>query len=62
MKRFIEAVEESFEYKKDHWSHEFGEGYELTIEPLIFDQQHYVALYKDGQLILNSKIPVKPGK
>lgn len=41
----------------------FGEKqeYELSLEPLLYENQFYVALYKDGELII-PKIPCKPGK
>jgi hypothetical protein len=39
----------------------FDDGYELCIEPLLFDGQFYVALYKDKEL-LTDKIPCKKGK
>lgn len=41
--------------------HKFGEGYELWLEPLIFDGQWYMALYKDKELLI-PKVAVKIGK
>jgi len=42
-------------------SYEFGDGYELCLEPLLFDGQMYLALYKDQNLLI-PKICVKAGK
>lgn len=39
------AIAESFKEKDDYLSFEFGDGYELCLEPLINDQQWYLALY-----------------
>lgn len=36
-------------------------GYEICLEPLIFDQQWYLAIYKD-QSLLFPKVVVKIGK
>lgn len=36
-------------------------GYEITLEPLIFDNQWYLAIYKEQSLIV-PKIVVKIGK
>jgi len=46
-----------------YWSFKFGENneYELCFERLIMDDQMYVALYKDTELLLNEKVVVKPG-
>lgn len=47
-----------------YWSFSFGEGmnlYELCFEPLIWENQMYVALYKNGAL-MTTKVVVKPGK
>lgn len=44
-----------------YYSFKFGDGYELAIEPLLFDNQYHVALYKDGELLME-KIPIKSGK
>lgn len=38
----------------------FGNGYELVFESLVFDNQMYVAIYKDQEL-LTDKVVVKPG-
>lgn len=43
------------------WSFKFGDGYELTFEPLLNESQMYVALYKNEEL-LTDKVVVKPGK
>lgn len=63
-----EALIEGFEAKDiipggsvlKYYSFKFGDGYELCFEPLIMDEQMYVALYKDGDL-LTKKVVVKPG-
>ena len=36
-------------------------GYEITLEPLIFDEQWYLAVYKDQGLVA-PKVVVKVGK
>ena len=41
-----------------YWSFKFGE-YELAIEPLLGGQA-YIALYKNGELVLPDKLPVIP--
>lgn len=49
--------------QKGYWSFKFTDGdnnYELCFEPLIWDSQMYVALYKNFDLLTN-KIVVKPG-
>lgn len=43
-----------------YWSFKFGDGYELCFEPLIWDGQYYVALYKNFGL-LTEKVVIKPG-
>lgn len=43
-------------------SFSFGEGYELTLEPLLLENQFYLALYKEGSLLLPEKVCVKKGK
>jgi hypothetical protein len=52
-------------FVKDAWGHVFRFGvdneYELRFESLMFDNQMYVALYKDSEL-LTEKVVVKPGK
>jgi hypothetical protein len=44
------------------FSFKFGDNdeYELWFEPLLFDNQMYVALYKN-QSLLTEKVVVKPG-
>lgn len=46
--------------KPDYYSFKFGdkEEFELCFEPLLFDNQMYVALYKNGELLIN-KVVVK---
>jgi hypothetical protein len=46
--------------QQGYWSFKFGDGYELCFEPLLFNNQLYVALYKD-QECLTEKVVVKPG-
>lgn len=36
-------------------------GYEINLEPLLFDGQWYLAVYKDGELVA-PKVVVKIGK
>lgn len=50
-------------YKKEdgYFSFKFGDGYELCFEPLLFDKQWYVALYKD-QKLLTDKVVVRIGQ
>ena len=57
-----EALINGFNWEDEpgYWSFKTDDGYELCFEPLIFDGQMYVALYKDGLLITN-KVVVKPG-
>lgn len=62
MLTFLQSIE-NWEYHPEHltWSFKFGDGYELCVETLMFNQQAYIALYKDQSLLTN-KIPIKPGK
>ena len=56
------AIAEGFELDENKtFVYKFGEGYELCLEPLIFDHQWYMALYKDQQLLI-PKVVVKLGK
>lgn len=45
-----------------YWSFKFGDNdeYELCFESLLFDNQYYVALYKNKSL-LTEKVVIKPG-
>lgn len=65
MQTTIEALTEGFKVDPElkYFKFTFGENneYELCFEPLLFDQQMYVALYKNQQLLTN-KVVVKPGK
>lgn len=61
METTLEALLNGFDFDGQVWSYKFGEGYELCFEPLLWDNQMYVALYKDKSL-LTHKIVVKPGK
>lgn len=46
-----------------YFSFKFGESkeFEIAFEPLIEENQWYVALYKDGEL-MTEKVVIKPGK
>ena len=57
----LEALAKNFTLKNNAFVYEFGDGYELAFEPLLFDGQMYVALYKDKSLLID-KIVVKFGK
>ena len=67
MQTTLDALMEGFELNADPDSHGFtytfgdNKEYELCFEPLLFDNQMYVALYKDQNLLTN-KVVVKPGK
>lgn len=65
MQNFLDALIEGFkeQFVAGSYVFYFGENmeYELCFERLIFDNQYYVALYKDGALLTN-KVVVKPGK
>lgn len=65
MKTFKEALSAGFITDDDQiGSHVFWFGdkheYELRFEPLLFDNQYYVALYKNQDL-LTEKVVIKPG-
>lgn len=67
MKTTVQALEDGFTLVPTsqtsglgYRSFKFGDGYELCFEPLLFDGQMYVALYKDQQL-LTEKVVVKAG-
>lgn len=52
-----------FDWDKPEWHFDFEDGgnkYELRFEPLLFDNQYYVALYKNKEL-MTEKVVVKPG-
>ena len=61
MKPTLQAIEEGFELKDGVLTFPFGDGYELCLEQLIFDDQWYMALYKDQSLLI-PKVVVKIGK
>lgn len=63
MQTTIESLMEGFLLDKETntFVFHFGGDYELAFEPLLFDNQMYVALYKNKDL-LTSKVVVKPGK
>lgn len=46
----------------EYWTFKFGDNdeYELNFEPLLFENQYYVALYKNQEL-LTEKVVIKPG-
>lgn len=62
MKTTLEELSKGFKIKEGYASFKFGNNqeYELCFEFLIFENQMYVALYKNGELLTN-KIVVKPG-
>lgn len=60
MKAFAEVLRDAFTDEHGYWSLRDGE-YELCVEPLLFDGQWYVALYRNGGLV-GEKLPVKAGK
>lgn len=55
-----QALKAGYKWKNSYWSYKFGDGYELCFEPLIWNNQMYVALYKDMEL-LTEKVVVMPG-
>ena len=66
MKTFLEALIDGGWKLKQHgyWSLDTSgmEIAEITFEPCLFDEQHYLAAYdKDGNLLFE-KIVIKPGK
>lgn len=61
MQSFDEAIKAGFKMDEDgNWSFKSGE-YELCFERLLFNDQFYVALYKNHELLTN-KVVIKPGK
>lgn len=64
MQTFRQSLQKGFKQTSngDYWSFVFGDDgeYELAFEPLFFDGQHYVALYKNKEL-LTEKVVIKPG-
>lgn len=61
MQTTLEALSEGYMGTQHGFVFAFGDGYELIFEPLLFDNQMYVALYKDHNLLTN-KVVIKPGK
>lgn len=61
MQSTLEALIEGFQPDGTNFVFKFGDGYELCFEKLLWDNQMYVALYKDQNLLTN-KVVVKPGK
>ncbi len=57
-----QALKKGFQDNGSSWEFKFGdnEEYELMFEPLIWDEQMYVALYKNQEL-LTDKVVAKPG-
>jgi hypothetical protein len=56
------ALAQGFELDENKtFVYKFGDGYELCFEPLIFDEQWYLALYQNQQLLI-PKVVVKIGK
>lgn len=60
MQTFQETMQ-PWRFKDGYYSYKFGQGYELTFEPLEADGQMYFALYYKGSIVI-PKIPVKAGK
>lgn len=64
MQTTYDALMDGFTPDIDNMSFSFRFGdnreYELCFEPLLFDKQMYVALYKNRELLTN-KVVVKPG-
>lgn len=57
----IEALMNSWDWKEPgYWSQTIGE-VEVCLEPLIFEGQFYLAVYKDGNLV-GDKVCIKLGK
>jgi len=64
MKTTLEAIIDGgfiLDPESHYFKFNFGEGYELSLEPLVTPGQFYVALYKNEDLLIE-KIPVKIGK
>lgn len=61
MQTTLESLNKGFEDMGSYWVYRFGDGYELCFESLLYDEQMYVALYKNKVLLVN-KVAVKPGK
>lgn len=57
----LKAIAAGFEAKDGYYSYKFGDGYELCLEQLIFDQQWYLALYQNQELLI-PKVVIKLGK
>lgn len=56
------AIAQGFELDENKtYVHKFGDGYELCLEPLIFDEQWYMALYQNQELLI-PKVVIKLGK
>lgn len=64
MQTFSESLEEGYKTvpPMGYFSFKFGHKnrYEVCFEPLLFDEQWYVAIYDKGDLLTN-KVVVKPG-
>lgn len=63
MQKFVDAVAACFIPQEEGFVYRFGENneYELWFEKLLFNNQYYVALYKDKELQID-KVVIKPGK
>jgi hypothetical protein len=61
MEKTLDAINQGFVKKEGYYSFEFGDGYELCLEQLIFDEQWYLALYQHQSLLI-PKVVVKLGK
>lgn len=63
MENSIDAISEGFTLDEEAgvWMYNFGDGYQLCLEPLMWDGQFYMALYKDEGLLI-PKVCMKLGK
>lgn len=63
MKSFIEALKDGGFVTdiEGSWSLKLDDNYEIWFEKLLFDNQYYLAFYKDSDLLFE-KIVIIPGK
>lgn len=59
MIKTLEALKD-WKVEQGYYSKELDNGYEVCLEPLIFDNQFYLAIYKDGDLVTD-KVCMKIG-
>ena len=62
MINFKDALKKFELDKNGSYKFKFGRDYELWFEKLLFDDQYYLALYRNKELLFSEKVPVKPGK